>query len=273
MLADIDQRLASGDEEAVVYRQVNAALFPRTGQPMTNQRVAHGAHVLDLAAGAAPWGNDPMAEVPILAVQLPPAAVRDTAGTGWALEGPLAAMSSVVEVGGQALLHLALGPTVGAKGLPASPSGAWRVEVRPTLAGPVRLTAKVQRDDTPPGYRTLGRQSWLDHPQGWDWDDESRAYNAPRALSDAPGCPVTREGSGVAYAGVQHPHILFVGSVRPRIGVPGKVRPAIYSSEGVVHLARPGESRGPTLVARGDDGVLLAGRAAAAFHADPGWCA
>ena len=53
--------------------------------------------------------------------------------------------------------------------------------------GLVRVTARVQRDDTPPGYRTLGRQSWLDHPLGWDWDEEARGYVLPRPAADAPG--------------------------------------------------------------------------------------
>lgn len=186
------------------------------------------------------------------------------AGTGWRLAGPRAAVTAVAEAGGQSLLHLALGPTVGFCALPACPPGGWAVTLRTTEAEPVRLTARVQRDDTPPGYRTLGRQSWLDHPQGWDWDDEARGYVAPRSADDAPGCPVTREGSCVAYAGADNPSILFVGAVRPAIGLPGQMRPAAYSSEGVVHLARPGESAGPTLVAPGDDGVMLPGQRAAA---------
>ena len=131
------------------------------------------------------------------------------------------------------------------------------------MAEPVRVTARVQRDDTPAGYRTLGRQSWLDHPLGWDWDAEARGYLAPRGATDAPGCPVTREGTGVAYAGTDDPAILFVGAARPVIGQPGAARPAAYSSEGVGHLARPGESLGPTLVALGDDGAALPGRRAA----------
>jgi hypothetical protein len=406
---DIDAHLATGGEEAEVYAQVNRALHPVTDGALTNRRVAHGTHVLDLAAGAAPWGADAMRDLPILAVQLPPQSVRDTAGrrmetylvqglrwllsealrqahgtdvppmvvnislgslagpgdshafladwlkhevarharltggaklrlviaygnarlarlvargelrlsqpmeliwrtlpddhtsshleirtdasmvqglqvtltppsgsglpvlevpwpareTGWQLAGPVAALSSIHEPGGTALLHLALGPTIGLPGLPACPPGGWRVALRTTEAEPVRVTARVQRDDTPFGYRTLGRQSWLDHPQGWEWDTEARGYLAPRAAADAPGCPVTREGSAVAYAGADDPAILFVAAGRPVTGQPDQLRPSSYSSEGARHLARPGESLGPTLAARGDDGVMLAGRRAA----------
>jgi hypothetical protein len=406
---EINAHLATGGDEAEVYRQINRALLPRTDGALTNHRTAHGTHVLDLAAGAAPWAGDPMSAVPMLAVQLPPATVRETSGRrmeaylvqglrwilaealrlsngtdvppvvinlslgslagpgdqtaflaewfkyeitrharitggaevrlviaygnarlsrlaargelrrsqpvtltwrvlpddhtssflelrvdggmaaglklrltpppgsglpeltvgwpqpgqGWQLAGPLAAITSVAEPGGQALLHLALGPTVTTGALPPCPAGAWQVELRTTVAEPVRLTARVQRDDTPPGYRTLGRQSWLDHPQGWDWDTDSRSYTAPRSASDAPGCPITREGTCVAYAGADDPRILFVGSVRPETGNPGAVHAMPYSSEGVQHLARPGESAGPTLVALGDDGTALPGRRAA----------
>lgn len=404
--AEIDGHLALGGEEAEVYRQVNRALLPVTDGALTNQRTAHGTHVLDLAAGAAPWDADPIRAVPILAVQLPPASVRETAGrrmeaylvqglrwilaealrqangtdvppvvvnlslgslagpgdrhafladwfahelarhrritggevrlviaygnarqsrlvaraelrrsqpmeliwrvqpddhsssflelrvdgnmtqglklrltppagsglpaldldwpaagSGWRLDGPRAALVAVAEPGGQALLHLALGPTVGRGALPAVAPGGWRIRVQTTLAEPVRITARVQRDDTPPGYRTLGRQSWLDHPLAWDWDEEKRGYLAPRRAEDAPGCPVTREGTCVAYAGAEDPHLLFVGAVRPAAG--RGVRPVAYSSEGVGYLMRPGESAGPTLAALGDDGAILPGRRAA----------
>lgn len=403
--AEIDAHLASGGEEAEVYRQVNRALLPVTDGALTNQRTAHGTHVLDLAAGAAPWDADPIRAVPILAVQLPPASVRETAGrrmeaylvqglrwilaealrqangtdvppvvvnlslgslagpgdrhafladwfayelarhqrvtggevrlviaygnarqsrlvaraalrrsqpmeliwrvqpddhsssflelrvdgnmtqglklrltppagsglpaldvdwpatgTGWRLDGPRAAVAAVAEPGGQALLHLVLGPTVGQGALPAAAPGGWRIRVQTTEAEPVRITARVQRDDTPPGYRTLGRQSWLDHPLAWDWDEEQRGYVAPRRAEDAPGCPVTREGTCVAYAGAEDPRILFVGAVRP---AGTGVRPVAWSSEGVRYLMRPGESAGPTLVALGEDGSILPGRRAA----------
>jgi hypothetical protein len=82
-------------------------------------------------------------------------------------------------------------------------------------------------------------------------------------VADAPGCPVTREGSCAAYAGADDPAILFVAAARPVTGEPGHLRPSSYSSEGVRTLVRPGESRGPTLAAPGDDGVMLAGRRAA----------
>jgi hypothetical protein len=184
------------------------------------------------------------------------------ANTGWRLPGPIAAVSGSLEDGGQSHVLIALGPTAGTGEMPATPSGAWKVTVETKMIEPVLVSARVQRDDTPPGYRTLGRQSWLDHPLAWDWDDELRGYVAPRRAEDAPGCPVTREGTWVAYAGADDPRILFVGAGRPVTGAPGQMQATSYSAEGQQHLARPGESLGPTLLAPGDDGVLMRGRRA-----------
>jgi Subtilase family len=405
---EIDDHLTSSGSEAEHYREMNRSIYPHPGGVRTDAHVAHGTHVLDLAAGAAPWSADWMREVPILAVQLPPASVHETAGrrmetyllqglrwilaealrqanhtdlppvivnislgsaagpgdkqafvadwfeyeiarhkrltkgelrlvvaygnarpsrlvareeirssqplqliwrakpddhtssfmelrvdqmhtaglevrlvpprtsglpelkapwpaagTGWRLGGTIAAVTSTEEAGGKSLLHLALGPTSDAEGLDPAPAGAWQVVVETNVSEPVRVTARVQRDDTPPGYRTLGRQSWLDHPRGWNWDPETRAYVAPQSDYDAPGCPVTREGTPVAYAGAQSDEIYFVGAARPEIGNPDLLRPTRYSSEGVRNPAWQGESRGPTLAALGDDGVMLGGRRAA----------
>jgi len=405
---DIDRLLAEDDDEAAQYHKINRSLFRRPDTPQTERHAAHGTHVLDLAAGAAPWSGDPALDMPILAVQLPPASIRETSGrrmetylvqglrwilsevlrqahysdappvvvnislgslsgpgdrhafvadwlafevnrharitgnarirvvvaygnarrgrlvarnevrrtapmqliwrvqpddrtssflelrapqtqvaglklqvvppkgsglpsleidwpapeTGARLPGPIAAVSGSQEEGGQSHVLIALGPTAWSGAMPAAPSGAWQVRVQTSLIEPVLVTARVQRDDTPPGYWILGRQSWLDHPLAWDWDEELRGYIAPRRAEDAPGCPVTREGSCVAYAGAADPRILFVGSGRPVVGKPGSLRPTPYSAEGMQYFARPGESEGPTLLAKGDDGILLPGRRA-----------
>ena len=65
------------------------------------------------------------------------------------------------------------------------PPGGWRIVLRTTEAQPVRLTARVWRDDTPFGCRTLGRQSWLDHLQSWDWDPDLCGHLALRSAADA----------------------------------------------------------------------------------------
>jgi Subtilase family len=400
--AAVEAYLTSGREEAHVYRDLNRQLFSPMDHAATNQRVAHGTHVLDLAAGAEPWTPDWMKGIPILAVQLPAASIRDTSGrrteaylvqglrwilaevlrkanrtdvppvvinislgslagsgdktafladwftyevarfkrlTGadlrlvlaygnarlwrmaardelriehpltldwriqpddrsasfvelrlnravsdgvsvrltppvgsnlpplevpwptiqpaaWQLDGPngpLGIASFVDEGGGQTLLTLALAPTLSECGLSVAPPGLWRIELTTQENEPIRVVARVQRDDTPTGHRPLGRQSWLDHPEAWGWDDELRAHVAPARP------PVTRQGTAVAHAAAAGPGIWMVGAARPDHGHRDKWRATTYSSEGAKTLVRNGESEGPDLVAPGDLGVFLEG--------------
>jgi hypothetical protein len=81
--AEIDAWLAQGDrlDEAAVYRRLNADLHDPAAHRATEMSFSHGTHTLDLAAGAWPDTGDPVAEWPLLAVQLPPEAVDNTAGT------------------------------------------------------------------------------------------------------------------------------------------------------------------------------------------------
>ncbi len=403
--AAIDGMLGAGGAEDEMYRQLNRSLYARGERASTNHAVAHGTHVLDLAGGADMGGADAVLTCPLLAVQVPPAAIRDTSGRrlegyvvqglrwilaqvvsardvppvvinlslgslagpgdetafladwmryeiarharvargaevrivaaygnarrarlvaradlrraaplrldwrllpddhtpsflelrvgagktrglgvslippvasglpplqidwpvvgeGQRLEtplGPLAAVVSQAEAD-NALLHLTVAPTAGIGPVAFAPAGLWRVELVTLAAEPVRVTARVQRDETPHSYRILGRQSWLDHPEGWDWDAETRDYAAPMMADGAAACPITREGTAVAFAGADHGCIYFVGAARPG---PGGARASRYSASGVVHLSRPDESPGPTLAAFGDDGLVIVGRRAA----------
>ncbi len=128
---------------------------------------------------------------------------------------------------------------------------------------PVRVVARVQRDDTPFGHAAHGRQSWLDHPEGWTWDSERRAYSLPQPQSDGtPPCPVTREGSYVAFGGSDRDEVWLVGSARRGLGG-DDWQPSAFSAEGAVHLHRPGEAAGPDLVALGEAGGFLGGVSAA----------
>lgn len=415
--------MLTGGSEADHYRRLNRALLPVTERASTNHRTSHGAHVIDIAAGADP-GNatDPMQAVDLLAVQLPPAAIADTSGrrnegriiqglrwcvlealrrnrntgrsplivtlslgslagagddsgflanwlgwearryhalTGcemrivcaygndhrhrlvargsvgpdtpmaldWRVEpddhsssflelrcprgaaaalsvtlvppgkvvppltlslgsdkarivtlpgGPVAACYPMAEPGPAALLF-AIAPTARLDGGAVAPAGAWKVLVRSGAGPAVVVTAKVQRDDTPAGYRRLGRQSWLDHPLAWDWDEQTRDWTRPyggtQVSPPQPPCPVSRQGTAAAHAGATDPAILFAGSVKPRIGYPDDRVSSLYSAEGVgtgrAESCQPGlvphqsgESAGPTLAALADDGSNLYGRRA-----------
>jgi hypothetical protein len=150
-------------------------------------------------------------------------------------------------------------PTVRDDTRPTAPPGAWRVSLTNTGAGSVDVSLKVQRDDTPAGYRQAGRQSWLDHPTAWAWEKETMAWSMPAADS-----PITREGTEVAYAGSQHPSVYFVGSARPDIPIAGAApppppikgiwRPSRFASEGA-----PPEPAAPTLSGAAEDGAALSG--------------
>ena len=419
---DINRLLAQGDEQDQ-YRRINRSLLPITDRSSTNHRISHGAHVMEVAAGADPVeGIDPMRDLAVLAVQLPPAAIADTSGrrnegrivqavrwcvmqvlqahhgtarsplvitlslgslagpgddsqfladwlaweartyqrlTGCELKlvcaygnahrqrlvaracvsrntpmaldwrvlpddhspsflelrcpraragkvwltlqppdagitaltigfdagiaqvmakagGPVVAVYPLVERHHAALL-VALAPTARLDGGAVAPAGAWRVSINAKGGKDVVVTAKVQRDDTPAGYRRLGRQSWLDHPLAWDWDEQTRDWIKPWPGHAGPAphapAPVSRQGTAAAHAGATSPALLFVGSVKPRIGYPDDRVSSLYSAEGVSGGAdetcsvgqvpsQTGESRGPTLVALADDGSNLYGRLA-----------
>jgi hypothetical protein len=408
--AEINAHLKAGAQEAEVYAQVARAIYPVSERSVMRRRVGHGTHVLDLACGAVP--EEPMSEVPILAVQLPPSSIRETAGRrmeahlvqglrwilavvlrqadaakvppvvlnlslgtlagpgdasefladwiaheidrhrrmapgaevritgsfgnarlsrlvaraevrlrqplsldwrlqpddgtasflelrvdgmqasglaltldppvgsglpqlqatwpeapgGWMLkdaEGPIARVSFRIDSTGRGLLHLALAPSVPTPGQARALPGLWRITLQTVRNEPVRVVARVQRDDTPFGHAAHGRQSWLDHPEGWTWDVESRGYTLPQPQVDGtPPCPVTREGTYVAFGGSDRDEVWLVGSARPG-QVADEWRPSSFSAEGADHLHRPGEAKGPDLVARGETGGFLGGIPAA----------
>ena len=182
-------------------------------------------------------------------------------GQCWSVGTPPVAMVTGVGEREHRMVHIAVAPTAGAATL--SQPGCWRIAVTRTDGAPALISVRVQRDDTPAGYRTLGRQSWLDHPEAWHWDDETRDWTLPLStLAASENSPVTREGTSVAFAGTTEAAVLFVGSVRPATGVPDSFRPARYTASGVATLHLPGESAGPTLAARADDGAILGGRRA-----------
>ncbi len=189
---------------------------------------------------------------------LPPVALdwSNTPGSHWLTtpQGPVAAISFLAERGGQALLHIALAPTVGHPGGAVSAPGLWRLSLTTATNEPVRVVARVQRDDTPFGHAPAGRQSWLDHPEGWTWDTTARSYTAPRKTAEGVmPCPVTREGTAVSYAGINVPEVWMVGAARLT------EVPSVFSSEGADFLFRPGESAGPDVVAMGEAGGFTGG--------------
>jgi hypothetical protein len=72
--------LAGTIDEDAVYRRAGQTDFTQSGHKSTALRLAHGTHVLDLAAGADPMA--PPTDRPIIAVQLPVAATAEQTGAG-----------------------------------------------------------------------------------------------------------------------------------------------------------------------------------------------
>ncbi len=136
----------------------------------------------------------------------------------------------------------------------AAPAGAWKISLGLSGTGGLAVSVKVLRDDTPGGFRRRGRQSWLDHSSGWQWDAEVAGWTAP-----GPDCPVTRAGTEVNYAGLGDPSLYFVAAAEPDPARMGGTRPTRYSSEGEDRL-RTGVDTGPTLAAIGDQGRIRTGR-------------
>ncbi len=151
------------------------------------------------------------------------------------------------------LLLIALAPTTRDDPRPVAPPGGWVVSVTNMSEAPIAVSAKVRRDDTPSGYRPRGRQSWLETPDGWTWDTETKDWVAP-----APQDPVTRIGTAVGYAGVPNRAVIFVGAVGPGWDPAGQPVPARYSAEG--GAADPGSSVGPRLAVRADLQLTRPGR-------------
>jgi hypothetical protein len=132
---------------------------------------------------------------------------------------------------------------------PTAPHGAVTLSLSSPV--PMALRAEVQRDDTIPGYRLNGRQSWLDHPLVEEWDDETMDYGAPGT-----GCPITRAGTHSAFASAASPRVLAVAAVRADAGIATR-----YSAEGA-----PWVMPGPALAAPGDRSMVRPGVLAAAMH-------
>ena len=74
----IDDLLAKGIDEDALYRSAELINFANPGHKGAAWRVAHGTHVLDLAAGAKPGDN--VLDRPVIGVQLPFATTQDTSG-------------------------------------------------------------------------------------------------------------------------------------------------------------------------------------------------
>ncbi|MFT4149736.1 MAG: hypothetical protein QM656_06020 [Paracoccaceae bacterium] len=170
---------------------------------------------------------------------------------------------------------IAVAPTAGF--LPGqrdlAPAGAWKITLE-TGGKDCLATLRVQRNETPVGYRPYGRQSRLADAGIAGRDPEMRDHSLPEKAS-----AVTRQGTANACAGLADMAsggggVYFVGAARPDPGAldwaanraDGAV-PSSYTSQGRAGPPKrdlPGlglrtQSAGPTLAAFADTGQMLGG--------------
>jgi hypothetical protein len=160
---------------------------------------------------------------------------------------------------GRGVFLIALNPTAvleqGEDATPVAPFGIWRLKLRDVSLKPDEyVNAWIQRDDTPYGYPTVGRQSYFDDPAYRRFDTGGREIEV-----DDESSVVKRKGALNAIATGER--TVVIGGVLRR-----ELRPAKYSAGGPVEQqfgsTRPHRS-GPEALSISDDSVVLEGTLAA----------
>jgi hypothetical protein len=178
-----------GESEDVLYRHLTTLFLGPLTRHSLHQRASHGAHMLDLAGGIDPSSSDPIQQVPVHVVQLPPRVYDDT--SGYSLAVPIVAglrwlmLQAVLEGAADTLVvNISLGPLAGPKNgqswleqqiasdvnkinevkslevVPVFPHGNdydSRLVARKKLAAgeSTEFTLRVQPDDLTPSYVEL----------------------------------------------------------------------------------------------------------------------
>lgn len=96
-------------DEAAIYSEINSELHSWERFRRVPPLDSHGTAVMDLAFGADFEDNDPLSEVPLLAVQLPPEAAVDTSGTyseSYIVQGVRTICAWAREIAGDAVLTI-----------------------------------------------------------------------------------------------------------------------------------------------------------------------
>ncbi len=159
---------------------------------------------------------------------------------------------------GTARISVALAPTSETQEGLRAESGKWTATVRRKTRD-VAIVLQVQRDDTAAGFERGGRQSVLDHPNGYTLDDYTHEFEAP---DGGPG--LTRNGTNSAIMVEAGDGIYLAAAAEPDPnGAAGTIRPS-FESAGSDHWSQRAEGAGPTYsvlteAGFGAMGVLAAG--------------
>ncbi len=176
---------------------------------------------------------------------------------------------------GEALITVALAPTATVEApFHRTVPGGHQLRIDNTGARDLNVDIDVQRDDTPIGFPSFGRQGYLDDGKVDELDEVTKNYQAP-TLATAPGVTpsvVTRDrtmsaiatSSAIAIPPKPEPKVAVVGGAFPSDnssgGVAGDRPPTTYTASGAGLEVKPG------LSAVSETGRVLQGILAAGPH-------
>ena len=155
---------------------------------------------------------------------------------------------------GGVLITLALAPTLTvAAPYHNTPSGAFKLKVENTSAvDALDVTIDVQRDDTPGGFASFGRQGYLEDHHVDGLDDETGNYQLP-----SPDSSIDRDATLSALATAHGEGVYVVGGAfendHRNSGTADSRRPTTYTASGA------GLARQPDVSAISETGRALAG--------------
>ncbi len=151
------------------------------------------------------------------------------------------------------VITLSLNPTASLTPAPLAPSGRWQIEVTPDqIATDEAVQVWIERDDTLPGFRSGGRQSYFNNGDYVRFDK----YGAPLAVDPAgTDSPIRRAGTLSGFACGPSP--LVIGAL-----VQSNGDMSDYSAAGPITPPRGqavADRTGPDASARGDDSLVRQG--------------
>lgn len=152
---------------------------------------------------------------------------------------------------GTARITIAMAPTatVRSTGLVAE-AGMWSVKVHRVSTEDVPFVLQVQRDDTATGFARGGRQSYLDHQNGYALDPRTENYELPEGT---PG--LTRKGTNSALMARAGNAIYLVGSFEPDASISADAIRPTRESAASDQWSERAAGPGPTFAAQSEDGV------------------